>query len=233
MKLWKIKAEALRLMFADTDIEFSLEEFTSRTIYENSNTREKLVSMDESIKRAIDVYYNFVGEKSGIADFVLKTTEAEDIITYYNEIDLSTNVLIGYPTRVDVYFYTTSEEVQTLNLIKEAVDFTFDEISNKIIFLDVNYSYYEADVKFKVYYKMKKLNLPDDAAELTYDLNELYIPEEVQRKIPLFVKGELYEEDESGMAAQAANQYLQFLTTVRKPFSKVQTKVKRAKVFSK
>ena len=40
MKLWEIKAQALRLMFADTDMMFDYTEFENRAVYENVNTRE-------------------------------------------------------------------------------------------------------------------------------------------------------------------------------------------------
>ena len=63
MKLWEIKAQALRLMFADTDIEFSFAEFENNSIYENANTREKLIRMNDSIRRAIDLYYHYHGEQ--------------------------------------------------------------------------------------------------------------------------------------------------------------------------
>ena len=61
MKLWEIKAQALRLMFADSEITFSYEDFKQGVIEDNANTREKLIRMDDSIKRAIDMYYSYCG----------------------------------------------------------------------------------------------------------------------------------------------------------------------------
>ena len=43
MKLWQIKAMSLRIMFADTGIQFSEEEFSSGVLLANGNTREKLI----------------------------------------------------------------------------------------------------------------------------------------------------------------------------------------------
>ena len=68
---------------------------------------------------------------------------------------------------------------------------------------------------------------------MTYDLNDIFIPEEVQRMIPYFVKGELYEEDEPAMAQTAYAMYINFLRGLKRPFNKVQTKVRRSQVFTK
>ena len=75
------------------------------------------------------------------------------------------------------------------------------------------------------------MNLPPLVDELTYDLNELRIPESAQRMIPYFIKGELYEEDEPNIAAASKRQYVDFLMTMERPFIRVQTKVKRSKIF--
>ena len=232
MKLWEIKAQALRLMFADTDIEFSLAEFTSGTIYENSNTREKLVRMEDSIKRAIDLYYQYVGEEASRVDLYLNTSVEDEVTTYLNEIDLSEQTILGYPTRIDVFIYNDDGDLLSE---KHNQDYTYDRIAEKIYFIMENYTAYEANILFRVWYKVKKLNvsLGGEDTELTYDLNSIYIPEEVQRKIPLFVKGELYEEDEAGIAQSAMNQYISFLYTLRKPFSHVQKKTRHAKIFDK
>ena len=63
MELWEIKAQALRLMFADTDIYYTREDFESGALYENGNTKEKLVRMNDSIRRAIDLYNDYTGRK--------------------------------------------------------------------------------------------------------------------------------------------------------------------------
>ena len=44
------KANALRLMFADTDIRF--DNFLNGIVYENGNTRDKLIRMNDSIKKS-------------------------------------------------------------------------------------------------------------------------------------------------------------------------------------
>ena len=72
MKLWEIKAQALRLMFADADIEFSYTEFAEETVYNNANTREKLVRMEDSIRRAIDIYHQYSEKITKTTSLLLK-----------------------------------------------------------------------------------------------------------------------------------------------------------------
>jgi hypothetical protein len=223
MKLWEVKAQALRLMFADTDVEFSFEEFQSGAIYQNANTREKLIRMNDSVKRAIDLFFQYNGEISQMTTISLKGVVVNDVDYYFNKLDLSLITNIGYPTRIDV-IENLEKNIQPLSNIS----FDYDQLAKEVHFFDNNYAYYEGNIEFRVYYKIAKVNLPDSVNELTYDLNILGIPVEVQRQIPLYVKSEIYQEDEAGMAQQAKNEYMQFLVqNQRKNFSKVQTKVKK------
>ena len=63
MKLWQIKAMSLTYScFAIPTFNLVKNEFSSGILLANGNTREKLVRMDDSIRRAIDRYYDVVGE---------------------------------------------------------------------------------------------------------------------------------------------------------------------------
>jgi len=234
MKLWQVKAMALRIMFSDTAIQFSEEEFKSGVLLTNGNTREKLTRMDDSVRRGIDRYYTSVGEQTLTKVFTLKV---ENLI-YSNEIDVSSEATFGFPTRVDAKHYSSYVDdngvtVQTFTMLSKQVDFTYDLINKKILFLDVDYTEEGADVTFVIWYKMKKGNIPYVVDQMTYDLDTIYIPEEVQRMLPYFIKGELYEEDNEAMAQTAMGMYINFLRGLRKPFNKVQTKVHRSRVFLK
>ena len=232
MKLWNIKAEALRIMFADTDIQFSIDEFSGeKEIYNNANTREKLVLMEASIRRAIDQYYKFAGQPTVVVEVGLDV----DTEVYSNSIDFSGNALFDIPKRIDAKFYDSDDEdVQTFRMTSTEIDFVYDEINKKVMFLHDEYTDWGADVKFIVWYKRAKVNIPYTTIdELTYELDTLYIPEEVQRMIPYFIKGELYEEDEEGSANNAMQTYIYFLRGLDKRTVKRQTKVKRSAVFGK
>ena len=225
MKLWQIKAMSLRIMFADTNIQFSEEEFSSGILLANGNTREKLVRMDDSIRRAIDRYYDVVGEARAFDTFSLDENR--------QYIDFNQTIDFGYPERVDVKIYDSYNDVKTLRLTKTQVDYVYDSITKRIYFEYEDYSVYGENVSFVVWYKRVKSNIPESVDQMTYDLNEIFIPEEVQRMIPYFVKGELYEEDEPAMAQTAYAMYINFLRGLKRPFNKVQTKVRRSQVFTK
>lgn len=225
MKLWQIKAMSLRIMFADTNIQFSEEEFSSGVLLANGNTREKLIRMDDSIRRAIDRYYDVVGEARVFDTFSLDETG--------QYIDFADKLDFGYPERVDVKIYDSYNGVKTLRLTKTQVDYVYDSIRKRIYFEYEDYSGYGENVSFVVWYKRAKLNVPESVDQMTYDLNDIFIPEEVQRMIPYFVKGELYEEDEPAMAQTAYAMYINFLSGLKRPFNKVQTKVRRSQIFNK
>lgn len=226
MKLWEIKAQSLRIMFTDTDVEYSETDFSSRVVYENANTKDKLVRIEDSIRRAIDTFYLYLKEPTTYSEVGL-TLSGED---YLNYLDFSANATFGFPSRVDIRLVNDDDEI---TYVKNQVDFSFDPITKRIYFMNSDYRDYEDSIKFIVWYKIKKVNIPYGSDEMSFDLDSINIPEEVQRMIPFFVKGELYEEDEPDIARIAKNDYINFLMSLRKPFSNVQTKVKKSNVFNK
>lgn len=270
MILWEIKAQALRLMFADTDVNFSYAEFEDGTIYANSNTREKLMRMNDSIARAIDLYYFYNKEQTKIwenipllytyvitqsngstytlqegevlardsygvhtivdENGVLVLDNIEVKYTFFNELDDTTKpVNFSFPTRIDLL------EDKNYVVPKDNVTFYYDEENEKIFFYDQDYASYDSDtvklaLKFRVYYKIDIINIDTSTSinDLTYNVTSVTkLPEDVQRMIPYFVKGELYEEDEPDLARAAKQEYINFMIQrPRKTFTKVQTKVK-------
>ena len=219
MKLWEIKASALRLMFADTDFEFNEDEFREQAVYHNPNTREKLVRMEDSIRRAIDLYYKYAGQISSFETLELRNENDK----FFNEIDLSNIIDMDYPTRVDILLG---------HRIFEQVNFMYNPIKKYIYFTDGNYAIYEENISFRVWYKIKTKNLPMNANEMEFDLDEI-ISEDVQRMIPYYIKGELFEEDEPNLAMAARNEYMLFLNRMKRQFTNVQTKIKRAEIFNR
>lgn len=222
MKLWQIKANALRIMFADTDLEFSENEFIDGIVYDNPNTREKLIGMDESIRRAIDTYYQFNDRPM----LMQKMTLVGNDILETNDIEH-----FGIPLRIDMKTFLVNNDDVRLMREDRNLDFYFDEITKDVV---LNDSYeYDENVKrvFELWFQMDEANLPYDIDELTYDLNDLHIPENVQRRIPLFIKGELYEEDEANLAMSSKQEYIQFVLSLRKKYGKVQKRVKTSPVF--
>lgn len=221
MKLWEIKAQALRLMFADTDIQFSYDEFENGSIYDNANTRNKLIRMNDSIARAIELYYQYVGQK----------TKRDTTVGLYKEDEIFENFFVyaTKPSRIDV-----NENLEK-NISKENnIPFFYDE-DNQEVYLEKDYTFLGEDITFTVYYKKPKLNFQYNVqySDLTSDLNAFEIPENVQLMIPYYIKGELYEEDEYAIAQAAKNTYLQFVVSLESNFNHMQSKVRRSKVFDK
>jgi len=215
MKLWEIKAQALRLMFADSEITFSYEDFKQGVIEDNANTREKLIRMDDSIKRAIDMYYSYCGN----INKKVKVKYKEN--TYLLDIDDIED--FGYPTRVDL--------VRKSRVIgQEKLDYHYDSLVKEIEVVFDNIEHLtdleKQDLDFLLYYEMKRYNLPDNFDKIEYDLDDIFIPQDIQRQIPKYIKGELYEEDEPSMAMISKNEYLGYLINRQKDFSVAQNKVK-------
>jgi hypothetical protein len=235
MKIPEIKLQALRLMFADSDIAFSQSEYDNGILSANSNTRDKLVRMDDSIRRGIDMFYNIRGEETSRIEE--KTLFASGGV-YYNKLDFASQPTnFGFPTRIDVKVIdVTTQDEPVIIINRNQISFIYNS-QDKLVFFEEDFAnYYNAYdyyvVYFTVWYKIARLNLPSTYNESTYDLDTIKIPEEVQRALPFYIKSELYEEDEFNIAQLARQQYVQVVSSIRKPFNKVQTKVKRPKVFN-
>lgn len=235
MELWNIKADALRLMFADTDIMFNKEEFENNSLYENSNTREKLIRMNDSIRRAIDLYYHYAGQYKRRAT-VKYVVDNQGKVT--NFLDLSQVEDFGIPSRIQLY--SVGENTRILNFSRTRnLSFYYDAISGEVsVEFDLEGSNFDLnnlprgikkeDFEFLIYYEVKKMNLPSDEIidELTFDLNTLNIPEDIQRMIPKYIKGEIYEEDEYSIALMSKEEYMRYLIEHVSKFSNVQTRVR-------
>lgn len=230
MKLWEIKAQSLRLMFADYDMQFDYEEFADGIVYSNSNTREKLIRMEDSIRRAIDLYYNIVGDTASSKIMKLATEEVDGETKFINKIDLSQETELDYPTRVDLRLVDSRGNIA---YSKDSIDYMYDRIKREIHFIHNDFVSYGDEIEFRVWYKIKRENIPIIVDELTFDLDTLHIDEEAQRVIPYYVKGELFEEDEANLAAEAKNYYIQVISNLKRKFSVNQTRVRTPKVFDK
>lgn len=240
MKIWEIEAQALRIMFADSDLSFNEAEFNNGTIQANPNTRDKLVRMVDSIRRGVDLYYSIVGEQTTrIEGKTLLSAVVNNITVYYDILDFTQGPSnFGFPTRIDVKITDIYDPANPI-VLSEAnqIDYIYDAQAKRVYFSQ-SFSHYlnEYDnyaIEFVVWYKVNKANIPLDANEMTYDLDALFIPAEIQRALPFYVKSELYEEDEFSISQLARQQYVALVSSIRKPFNKVQTKVKKAKIFSK
>lgn len=227
MLLGEIKLQALRLMFADTDIMFTMNELIGidelgqsiSSLYDNGNTREKLVRMNDSINRAIDLYYQHCGRKIQFKNVKLAFEEIAGVNVYKDYIDISNEKDIYIPTKLEM----------VINGRKEKIDFLYDDEEKKIYPNEENYyikKYSPSQYDFRLFYDKKEKMVEENSQDNVFDLNEIGIPEEVQRRIPYFIKGELYEEDESNLSHKAKNEYIEFLIYLSKKAIKNRTRVK-------
>lgn len=220
MELWEVKANALRLMFADSGLSFSKEEFENGVVYYNGNTRDKLTRMNDSIRRAIDLYYQTCGQ------FVKRKTVKyridDGIVTDF--LDLTEIDDFGSVSRIDIN--------KNNNLrIKEQKDipYFFNQVDKEIeILMHIPDTIRKDEIEFTLSYYIEDSNLPDDNLinELEFNLDSLNIPSDIQRKIPLYIKGEIYEEDEYALAQSSKNEYIQYLFMHKRKYGSVQTKVR-------
>jgi hypothetical protein len=181
------------------------------------------------------MFYNIRGEETSRLEE--KTLFAASGV-YYNKLDFSSQPTnFGFPTRIDVKVIDVTDQAAPVTIIdKNQISYIFNSQDKLVFFEDDFANYYNSYdyyvVYFTVWYKVARQNLPLTYTESTYDLDNIKIPAEVQRALPFYIKSELYEEDEFNVAQLARQQFVQVVSALRKPFNKVQTKVKRAKVFN-
>lgn len=218
MKLGEIKLMALKLMFSDTDITYNIADMEQ--YYSNNNTRDKLIRMNDSINRALSLYYQRVGlpraKKSVVLDAEGGTSTyfLNSIANLPAQITDLQNVLkvrISSPYRAPLY----------------NADFEFD--GTEIVFTNL-YRYVTATEKenmtIDIFYEQKPKYVASDDSDTSFDFDDINIPTEIQLEIPKYVKGEAYEEDEPQMALYAKSEYLNYLQLVKKPKVIKQQKVR-------
>lgn len=218
MKLGEIKLMALKLMFVDTDITYNISDIEE--YYNNNNTREKLIRMNDSINRALNLYYQRVGLPRAKKTVVLDG-EGDGSTYFLNSIsDL-------YAQIPDLYNVL---KVRILSTYKSSIynaDFEFND--GEIVFTNLHRYITETEnenMTIEVFYETVPRYIENTDVDTEFDLDTINIPNEIQFEIPKYVKGEMYEEDEPQMALYAKNEFLNYLQFVKKPHIIKQQKVK-------
>lgn len=191
MKLGEIKAEAMKLMFLNLDQEITAESIAA--LRYNDTYSSYISSMNGSIQRGLNRVANAkkLGEKS---------------------VALTNGTARGRWTRYDLK--EIAPDTLSVRRIVRDMGGTMSSVYD-----------YEREGKTLI---LPTLHRETDEYRLIYcpqapkvtalsDTDELKIPEEVAQMIPYFVKGELYEEDEPGSAAQARNLFEQWLDSIEDP----------------
>ena len=197
MKLSDIKIEALKLMFITGAEVLSLDNLEAYAYDENYGFY--LVKMNGSINRCFSRL-----EAMGVLPPRVHTLRAEDAreLAEVLEYDLTD---IPISELVDVVFVdnstwldkSTGLEKSTWQRRKLCAD-EYEHIPEENLLLLNKIG--EED-RYKVYYRPKINRLTDVSGNNT----EIDIPDTVASLIPLYIKSELYQEDEPGAAAEARN----------------------------
>lgn len=205
MKLGEIKLETLRLMFANYDTKLSIENFD---VYANDEQyKHYLDNMDESISRAID-RINSAGviPQKGLMVEYGNTVLGYESGKLFDRVDLR-KLIDDYYALVRVMRYTESNVIGNVEYLSAAD-------GNVLVKPLTDGEAYE------FIYNPKSKGIVGLA-----DNDELDLPDDLARIIPYFVKGDLYQDDEPNLAADAKNQFEQYLLTYRRGNDSVSERV--------
>lgn len=183
MKLGEIKIEALKQMFTNYGFDINIENLTS--LLQDENYANYLVAMNGSIARAIDRIENAMVVKRKVFD--IPSSFLNEINRSYQRFDLS---LIHDYFMLDRVICTFDN-----GFINENAEFT---LAGDLITLPIL-----KGVTFSIVYFPKVKNIDAD----TSDRDELELEDKFARIIPYFIKGELYQEEEPALAADATNRF--------------------------
>lgn len=179
MKIGEIKVEAIKLMFANYGFDMSINDLQKMLADENYGSY--IVNMNGSIARALDRI-----ENACVVPLKRKEISFEDC-------------------QLDKYFLSfDTNKIDDLFLIDRVTarysNGEYDGNANYSIEGDILLLDNKATTYTILYYPtIKTVN------ESVLDTDELWIPDKIARLIPYFIKGDLYQEEEPDLAADARN----------------------------
>lgn len=178
MKLGEIKIEAIKLMFTNYNFDLHIEDLTR--LISDENYGSYLVNMNGAIARALDRIENACVVPVKSYKVLNDDLEYGEIFSRFDTKKIEDFYLIDRVVVEDNYHYDGDTE-----FILEGDNLLLDKNINKYTIL--------------YYPKLKTID------ETKSDETELEIPNNIARLIPYFVKGELYQEEEPDIAANARN----------------------------
>lgn len=179
MKVGDIKIEAIKLMFANYS--FDMDISSLQTMISNENYGSYIVNMKGSIARALDRI-----ENACVVPTKVYTIKNEDTIfnKYHIRFDLS---------KIEDFFAIDRISAEYSNGEYDG-SVSYELEGNELILNNANAQY-----RIIYYPKIKTI---DDSIE---DTDDIWIPDNIARLIPYFIKGDLYQEEEPNLAADARN----------------------------
>ena len=201
MKVGDIKVAAIKLMFANYGFDFDIDNL--ETLINDENYGSYIVNMNESIARAIDRIENAC---------VVPTKRFE------------INIDDCESSKRHIYFDTTKiENLFAIDRIT-AEHFNGDYCGNVGYELEGNIVVLpKANAVYTIIYYP---TIPTIDKKIgNYD--EFWVPDRIARLIPYFIKGDLFQEEEPNLAADARNTFEACLDDLKKPITSKQDYVDR------
>lgn len=179
MRVGDIKVEAIKLMFTNYGFDFGIDEL--QTMLSDENYSSYIVNMNGSIARALDRIEN-------ACVVPLKRKEIS-----LNNCEGTRNFIRFDTSKIDDFFIL--DRVTAEYDSGEYAGNVEYELEGDILILPNHKANYTI-----LYYPTIKTM--DDSV---LDTDEIWIPDKIARLIPYFIKGDLYQEEEPALAADARN----------------------------
>lgn len=179
MKVGDIKIEAIKLMFTNYSFDMAIEDL--QRMISDENYGSYIVNMNGAISRALDRIENacVVPTKSRLI-----TDDELTVGTHFSRFDLS---------KVEDLFVIDRVSAEYANGEYDG-SASYELEGNELLLEKAN-----ADYRIIYYPKLKTM---DDTVQ---DNDEMWLPDNIARLIPYFIKGDLYQEEEPNLAADARN----------------------------
>lgn len=191
MKVGDIKVAAIKLMFTNYSFDFGVDHLQS--LISDENYGSYIVNMNESIARAIDRIENACVMPTKRHEISSDECEQSKRFIHYDTTQIEDLYVIDRVTAE----YTNGDYVGNIGFEKEGDILILPK-------LDATYTI--------IYYPtIKTVN------EKVADEEEFWIPDKIARLIPYFIKGDLYQEEEPDLAADARNTFEACLDDLKKP----------------
>ncbi len=191
MKVGDIKVAAIKLMFTNYAFDFNIENLQS--LISDENYGSYIVNMNESIARAIDRIENACVVPTKRYEISIDDCEQSKRFIHFDTTKISDLYMID---RISAE-YGNGDYAGNVGY----------EMEGDLLILP------KADATYTIIYYPTIKSVDEKVA----DEQEFWIPDKIARLIPYFIKGDLYQEEEPDLAADARNTFEACLDDLKKP----------------
>lgn len=179
MKVGEIKIEAIKLMFTNYAFDISIADL--QTSISDENYGSYIVNMNGAISRALDRI-----ENACVVPTKTRLISDDELVVgkNYSRFDLS---------KIEDLFIIDRITAEYENGDYDS-NIAYELEGDELLLENAN-----AELRIIYYPKIKTM---DDTVK---DTDDMWIPDNISRLIPYFIKGDLYQEEEPNLAADARN----------------------------